>query len=76
MYKRYSCSPREYNYIFYTLIISPSFCRLAVDWVSCYMDSVTSVCNPREYNYIFQYMKHTFIPVERTLQCDVLSGNL
>jgi len=40
------------------------------------MDSVTSVCSPREYNYIFQYMKHTFIPVERTLQCDVLSGNL
>jgi hypothetical protein len=25
----------------------------AVDWVSCYMDSVTSVCIPREYNYIF-----------------------
>ena len=31
--------------------------RLAVDWVSCYMDSVTSVCSPREYNYIF----HTLI---------------
>ena len=63
-------------YFFHTLINSPYICRLAVDWVSCYMDSVSSVCSSREYNYIFQYMKYTFYPMEHTLQCDVLSGNL
>ena len=47
----YSTRIQIQMYFFHTLINSPYICRLAVDWVSCYMDSVSSVCIPREYNY-------------------------
>lgn len=49
------------------------FCRLTVNWTSCYMNAVSSLCSIQEYNFVYQYLEHAYTPIQNSLRCNLLS---
>ncbi|CAG2213380.1 unnamed protein product [Mytilus edulis] len=50
------------------------FCRIGTSWTTCFMATAKYVCDRQGYSYMYNYTRHTFMPINNALHCDLLSG--
>ncbi|CAG2213372.1 unnamed protein product [Mytilus edulis] len=50
------------------------FCRIGTSWTTCFLVTAKYVCDQQGYSYMYNYTRHTFMPINNALHCDLLSG--
>ncbi|XP_063429737.1 uncharacterized protein LOC134712276 [Mytilus trossulus] len=55
---------------------SVEFCRIGTSWTTCFMGTAKYVCDQQGYSYMYNYTRHSFMPVNSALHCDLLSGSI
>ncbi|XP_076096810.1 uncharacterized protein LOC143067431 isoform X1 [Mytilus galloprovincialis] len=50
------------------------FCRIGTSWAACFLGTAKYVCDQQGYSYMYNYTRHSFMPINSALHCDLLSG--
>ncbi|XP_071165096.1 uncharacterized protein [Mytilus edulis] len=50
------------------------FCRIGTSWTTCFLGTAKYVCDQQGYSYMYNYTRHSFMPINNALHCDLLSG--